>query len=120
MSGVKLKSISPIFQVADLERAIAFYRDTLGFDVAWQAGEPPTHAAVCRDDVEISLEVAASPATAHAYLHVAGVDALFATAAAAGARIAVPLADRWYGLRDGRIADPDGNQLSIGEEARAE
>ena len=115
MPDVKLKSISPIFQVANLERALAFYRNKLGFDVAWQAGEPPTHAAVCRDEVEISLEVAASPAPGHAYLHVNGVDVLFATATAAGARIAVPLADRWYGMRDGRIADPDGNQISVGE-----
>jgi uncharacterized glyoxalase superfamily protein PhnB len=119
MPDVKMKSIAPIFQVTNLERALAFYRNALGFDVAWQAGEPPAHAAVCRDDVEISLEVAASPAAAHAYLHVAGVDDLFAGAAAAGAQIVVPLEDRWYGLRDGRIADPDGNQLSLGEETQA-
>ena len=118
MPDVKLTSISPIFQVANLERALEFYRGALGFDVAWQAGEPPTHAAVCRDDVEISLEVAASPVSTHAYLHVQGVDGLLATASGAGARILVPVENRWYGMRDGRIADPDGNQLSIGEEIR--
>src|SRR5262245_49364467 len=105
---MKLNSISPIFQVANLARSLEFYRRTLGFDLAWQAGEPPTHAAVCRDECEISLEVAAAPNRSHAYLRVQQVDALFETAVAAGARISVPLADRWYGLRDGRIADPDG------------
>jgi hypothetical protein len=26
-----------------------------------------------------------------------------------------PLADREYGMRDGRLADPDGNEIGIGE-----
>lgn len=35
--------------------------------------------------------------------------------AAAGAKVVAPLADRFYGMRDGRIEDPDGDQLSLGE-----
>ena len=32
-----------------------------------------------------------------------------------GAKIAVPLAERSYGMRDFRIVDPSGNELSFGE-----
>jgi uncharacterized glyoxalase superfamily protein PhnB len=34
---------------------------------------------------------------------------------AAGARVAVPLEVRDYGMRDCRLVDPDGNELSFGE-----
>jgi uncharacterized glyoxalase superfamily protein PhnB len=34
-----------------------------------------------------------------------------------GAKVAVPLADRPYGMRDFWIVDPSGNELSFGEAA---
>lgn len=120
MADVQLTSISPTFQVADMARSLDWYRRVLGFEVAWQAGDPPALASVCRDVVVITLQTAATPVLAHAYLSVQGVDDFFASAAAAGARIPVPLENRWYGMRDGRIADPDGNELSVGEETSPE
>ena len=42
------------------------------------------------------------------------IDAYFERVTAAGAKVTVPLADRFYGMRDGRVEDPDGNQLSLG------
>jgi uncharacterized glyoxalase superfamily protein PhnB len=39
---------------------------------------------------------------------VADVDAHWTRAIAVGARIVTPIADRYYGLRDFTIADPDG------------
>ena len=44
-----------------------------------------------------------------------GVDAYCDQTAIAGAKVAVPLADRPYGMRDFRIVDPSGNELSFGE-----
>lgn len=55
MADVKLTSISPTFQVADMARSIDYYQRVLGFEVAWQAGEPPAIASVCRDEVAITL-----------------------------------------------------------------
>jgi PhnB protein len=49
------------------------------------------------------------------YLTVGGVDESFATALAAGASELLPLEDRWYGMRDARVADPDGNQIGLGQ-----
>jgi uncharacterized glyoxalase superfamily protein PhnB len=55
------------------------------------------------------------PGAARIYLTMSGVQALHDAALAAGARVAVPLAARDYGMRDCRLVDPDGNELSFGE-----
>lgn len=115
MAEVRLNSVTPILQVTDLQRAIAFYRDALGFETGWIVGEPPWLASVCRDVVEFHLSVAERPVPSHVYLNVNGVDAYFERAIEAGATVLYPLADREYGMRDGRIGDPDGNHIGIGE-----
>ena len=115
---MKIESVSPIFSVNHLAESIAFYCTTLGFDLAWSWGEPSDIAAVCRDGVEITLtqRVGAKPAGAsHVYLSIAGVDDYYQVLLDAGITMVVPLGDRPYGLRDFRIADPSGNELSIGQ-----
>jgi uncharacterized glyoxalase superfamily protein PhnB len=115
MSHVKIEMLAPELQVTDLDRSIDFYRRAFGFEVSWCAGEPPNLACLCRDNVEFTLRVVAQPVPIHFYLTVAGVDESHATAIAAGARELVPLEDRWYGMRDGRVSDPDGNQIGLGQ-----
>ena len=44
-----------------------------------------------------------------------GVDLYYAQITQAGARVAVPLADHAYGMKDCRILDLDNNELSFGE-----
>jgi uncharacterized glyoxalase superfamily protein PhnB len=68
-----------------------------------------------RDAVEITLEVEANPILSHAYIQVEGIDAYFTQVTSAGAKVLVPLSDRVYGMRDGRVADPDGNHLGLGQ-----
>lgn len=114
----RLQTVTPILPVGDLAAAIAFYRDVLGFQVAWQWGMPPTIASVCRDTVELMLEVHGPDEHAGAaklYVAMSGVDAWYEAATRAGAKVLVPLAPREYGMKDCRIADPDGNELSFGE-----
>ena len=115
MNEPTLSSIAPIFQVANLQRSIDFYTRVLGFELGWTAGEPLDRASLCRDSVEITIETDPAPMRAKAYIYVSGVDEIYSRAAAAGAQVTVPLADRFYGMRDGRIVDPDGNELHIGE-----
>ena len=115
---MKFESVSPIFSVADLHQSLDFYRNVLGFDVAWSWGDPPDIAAVCRDCVEITLiqRAGASPAGAsHIYLRVSEIDAYYQSLVEAGANIIVPMGDRPYGMRDFRMTDPNGNELSIGQ-----
>jgi uncharacterized glyoxalase superfamily protein PhnB len=115
MAETKLSAICPIFQVSNLQRGIDFYTRVMGFEVAWTWGEPPDRASLCRDSVEITLETERSPVPSHAYIQVAGIDAYFTRVTAAGAKVVYPLDDRFYGMRDGRISDPDGNHLGLGE-----
>ena len=115
MTHSNIEMLSPELQVADLDRSIDFYRRAFGFEVAWSAGEPPGLVCLCRDNAEFTLKLVAIPAPIHVYFTVTDVDASFATAIAAGARELVPLEDRWYGMRDGRVADPDGNQIGLGQ-----
>ena len=115
MTEPKLTAICPILQVANLERSLDFYTGAMGFELGWKSGEPPDIASVCRDAVEIMISVYPAPVPAHAYVQVNGIDEYFERVTAAGAKVVVPLADRFYGMRDGRIEDPDGNQISLGE-----
>jgi uncharacterized glyoxalase superfamily protein PhnB len=115
MTHSKIEMLSPELQVSDLDRSIDFYRRAFGFEVSWSVSEPEKLACLCRDNVEFTLRVVAAPAPIHVSFTVAGVDASYATALAQGARELVPLEDRWYGMRDGRVADPDGNQIGLGE-----
>lgn len=115
---MKIESVSPILSVNDLAGALDFYCHALGFDLAWSWGEPPEIAAVCRDNAEITLSqrAGAKPAGAsHVYLGISGIDDYHAALVDAGVTIVVPIADRPYGMRDFRIADPSGNELSIGQ-----
>lgn len=115
---MKIESVSPILSVNDLAESIAFYRHALGFELAWSWGEPADIAAVCRDGVEITLtrRAGAKPAGgAHIYLGVSGIDRYYEALVGAGVAIVVPIGDRPYGMRDFRIADPSGNELSIGQ-----
>ncbi|WP_148717060.1 VOC family protein [Chitinolyticbacter meiyuanensis] len=118
MPAIRFEKIAPIFTVDNVAQAIDFYRKALEFDLAWSWGTPPEVAAICRDEVEITLtqRADAKPAGAsHIYLTVSGIDALYARLAQSGICIVVPLADRDYGMRDFRIADASGNEISIGQ-----
>ncbi len=49
-------------------------------------------------------------------LHLADVDALWARAVAAGAEVAIPLADQFYGDRTGRLRDPFGHLWIVAQQ----
>ena len=113
-----LQAAVPILAVSDVAAAVEYYKRVLGFEIAWQWGEPPRLASVCRDQVELNLSqsTGAKPAISRVYFQMTGIDAYYAGLAAAGAKVAVPIGDRTYGMRDFRIVDPSGNELSFGEE----
>ncbi|HRO61021.1 MAG TPA: gluconokinase, GntK/IdnK-type [Burkholderiaceae bacterium] len=118
IAAIKFEAVSPVLSVGDLPQAIQFYREALGFELAWAWGSPPEVAAICRDQVEITLtrRADAKPASAsHIYLRVSGIDGYYAEVQRLGVPIRVAIGDRDYGMRDFRIADPSGNELSIGQ-----
>ena len=116
-----LEAAVPILPVNDLATSIDYYENVLGFRIGWKWGDPPQLASVCRDRVEFNLALRDSSTQgqiAKVYVQMSGIDRYYAQLIQAGARVAVSLAVRAYGMKDCRILDPDGNQLSFGEATR--
>jgi uncharacterized glyoxalase superfamily protein PhnB len=113
-----LEAAVPILSVSEMSAALDYYEKVLGFALAWKWGEPPRLVSVCRDRVEINLallEPIGSSRMSKVYVQMTGVDAYYDQITKAGAKVVVPLADRVYGMRDFRIVDLWGNELSFGE-----
>lgn len=118
----RLTALAPQFLVDDLERAIAFYRDVLGFrfDAPWQG----FYAVGERDGMQIHLkEAPKNPSErAHrrdnehldAYGDIDGIDAFYAQCVAQGATILKPLAATAWGTKDFYLADPEGYIIGFG------
>lgn len=119
--------------VDDLERAVAFYRDGLGFATNGIVGSEFEHGAVAFFPLEGGLKLALWPrrslaadsglppgppsATELSIGHNVDtddeVDAVMATAAAAGARIVKPAQKTFYGGYAGAFQDPDGHLWEV-------
>jgi uncharacterized glyoxalase superfamily protein PhnB len=112
-----------VFTVRDIASSLAYYRDALGFDVAFEYGEPTYYVGLCRDDVALHLRAARDPAwvagNSALCVFVDDVDALHAELAARGARVVKPPQDYAYGMRDFDVTDLDGNQLIFGMESKS-
>jgi uncharacterized glyoxalase superfamily protein PhnB len=84
--------------------------------VGWIFGDRPELASICRDQVEFNLSTADGRGfhLTRVFVHVDDIDAYYNLIVAKRARATYPLEDRSYGMRDCRIEDPDGNQISFG------
>ena len=125
----RLQGISPFMIVADIVASAEYYRDRLGFRFDDYWGDPPRLVILYRDGVQIMLAAgnADTPPNPNrtadgycwqAYVYVDDADAVFAEIEAAGADILRPPEDRFYGLRDFDVMDPDGYVLSFGHELK--
>jgi uncharacterized glyoxalase superfamily protein PhnB len=117
-SAFEIQVVFPIFSVRDLDEATAYYRDRLGFTVAWLWGTPPVRAGVRCGSVEIQL-VCDPSGEAHGpsviYCHMLGVDDYYRACVERGAIIHMPLGDRPWGAKDFRVLDPSGNRLGFAQ-----
>jgi catechol 2,3-dioxygenase-like lactoylglutathione lyase family enzyme len=119
-----LQAIAPQFLVDDLETAVAYYRDRLGFAVDFTYES--FYASVSRGAALIHLKCAPKTAgdRAHrrehehldAYVAVAGVEALYRELQSRGARITKPLGPRPWAHTDFYVEDADGYILCFSEE----
>ena len=125
---------------SDPDASLAFYRDTLGFEVRndvgyqgmrWitvgppaQAGtsivlHPPTATPGLTDDERRTIaEMMAKGTYATLVLATADVDGTFARLQAAGVEVVQEPIDQPYGVRDCAVRDPAGNMLRIQEQRR--
>jgi catechol 2,3-dioxygenase-like lactoylglutathione lyase family enzyme len=119
--------------VDDLERALAFYRDGLGFSTKGIVGQQFENGAVAFFDLASGLKLALWPrkslaadsglplqpasATEFSLAHNVGsrqeVDAVMKQAEQAGARIAKAAQPTFYGGYAGYFQDPDGHLWEV-------
>jgi PhnB protein len=122
-----VSSLTPMLTVTDAARAIGFYRDAFGAVEESRVTAPTGHVvAELRIDGVPFFVVDENPAafnlspgslegtTVRMNLIVDDPDAAAARAIAAGATEVFPVSNQPYGLRQGRIADPDGHHWLIG------
>jgi catechol 2,3-dioxygenase-like lactoylglutathione lyase family enzyme len=124
--SARLESISPFFIVADVPPTLAFYRDRLGFEVAFLAPpEEPFFAIVRREGAQLLLKAPADIpplpnwkrhpwAPWDAFVYVPDPDELSAEFSARGVAFRTPLADTDDNLRGFEVEDPDGHVLFFG------
>jgi catechol 2,3-dioxygenase-like lactoylglutathione lyase family enzyme len=118
-----ITGIVPQFLVDDLDRAIAYYRDQLGFDLDFQYED--FYASVSRDGFPLHLK--RSPKLAgerefkkqqehlDAHISVSGVRNLFNELEGRGARVIRALEERPWSCVDFYVEDPDGYVLCFSE-----
>ena len=102
-----------LLRVADLEAAIAFYRDKLGHRLLWRT-EEAVGFALPETDAELVVHLNIGPETD---IVVANVDAAYATFLNAGGESVQPPFDIAIG-RCARIRDPFGNELTILDQSK--
>ena len=116
--------IAPQFLVDDLERAIAYYCDKLGFELDFKYQS--FYAAVKRDGFAIHLKHAPKLAADRAsrkqnehldaYISVWGIQGLFSELEMRGAQVIKPLEERPWACADFYVEDPDGYILCFSEQ----
>lgn len=113
-----LSRIAPEIPVPDVTKAIEYYRDKLGFDLA---AELPggDYAIVERDGIAIHLfqraEIGCGPAGVHIFTQ--QLDELHAELHDRGAAICQSILQKPWGNRDFRVQDCAGNILKFTEPA---
>ena len=123
------KKLTPNLLVANVERSLAFYIDTLGFARGMTVPDdsPFVFASVTSGDVEIFFNDAATAvqeypafagkpigATGTMFIELEGVDALH-DRIKSRATIVMPIENKFYGMREFAIVDPDGYVITFAE-----
>jgi catechol 2,3-dioxygenase-like lactoylglutathione lyase family enzyme len=120
----------------DPEASLAFYRDTLGFevrndvgyaDMRWITVGPPggstsivltppaVDPGITEDEKRVILDLIAKGSYGALTLATDDLDALFAKLEASGADVIQEPTDQDYGVRDCAFRDPSGNLLRINQ-----
>jgi PhnB protein len=113
------RTVTPNIVVDNAEDAIAFlkraFSATEQYRLTLSSGKI-THCELKIGDSIVNLGESMEGWPAHslvAQIFVENSDALFEQAVAAGASVIMPMTDMFFGIREGRIADPFGNVWTI-------
>jgi catechol 2,3-dioxygenase-like lactoylglutathione lyase family enzyme len=104
--------------VTDIKEAVAFYRDTLGFDESWREGEGTVAFKIPGTEVELMLDVPASEGlSAGGFFEVDSLDRFIAEHGDltwVGDAIPMPGGKAW------QFKDPAGNMIYLFDQSNAE
>ena len=112
---------TPVLRVSDYQRAKAFYRDVLGFEVQQEAGEPVTGFGILRAGAAQLFLIAWNGPEAEydswrVYLYPQDFAATVAAIRATGTPVKGPTVTE-YGMREVEVTAPDGNVVCFGQDA---
>jgi lactoylglutathione lyase len=125
----RFQKLTPNLLVASVERSLAFYSDTLGFERGMTVPDaaPFVFASVTSGSVEVFFNDAAAAvkeypafagkpigATGTFYIETDGVDALHDRLKST-VKIVMPIVTQFYGTREFAIEDPDGYVITFAE-----
>jgi len=117
-----MRESTTVMTVTDVLASMAYYRDKLGFDVAFEYGSPTFYVGLCSGEVTLHLIAASQtprqPGHGAVSIFVDDVDALHADLVKRGAKVLKAPKDYDYGLRDFDVADLDGNMIFFGMESK--
>jgi hypothetical protein len=129
MTKTEIGIAAPLFISANVPRALAFYRDQLGFDITFQGPEENDiffgivergRAMIMMKDIDVApvpnytRDIGHGIARWDAYIYVPDPDALAAEFASRGVEFFEPLGDTTDDLRGFEIQDADGYLLFFG------
>jgi uncharacterized glyoxalase superfamily protein PhnB len=106
--------IMPELPLTDVPAGVAHYRDVLGFSVNYQQHDL---GVMDRDIVRLLLigRTERHAGISSCYVYVRDADALLAELVAKGANVQGRPIRRPWGLREFRVLDPEGNQITFGQ-----
>jgi len=117
---------TPYLIVSDCARAIDFYKKAFGAEELFRMDGPEGkigHAEIKIGDSIIMLSdempghtrspLSLGGTAVNIYLYLKDVDQVFHRAVAAGAKVAMPLSDMFWGDRYGQVTDPFGHSWSL-------
>jgi catechol 2,3-dioxygenase-like lactoylglutathione lyase family enzyme len=115
---MKATFFATVFHVSDLEKALTFYTQILGFEPSFKLGH---YAGICAGELSIHLCGPDNPGykkpvgAGHICIGIQQVDDYYQHLQAQQVPITYPIGDRHYSIRDFAIEDPDGNTLIFGQ-----
>jgi catechol 2,3-dioxygenase-like lactoylglutathione lyase family enzyme len=124
----RVRATTPLLVVADLQRALDFYCDKLGFIEPAVHGEPPCFAMINRDGFDLMLSLAGPDSrgkpnggdgTWDVYVSVTDVAAESEALRAAGVVLDRGPTDTFYDMREIEVLDPDGHRICFAQDISA-
>jgi catechol 2,3-dioxygenase-like lactoylglutathione lyase family enzyme len=114
---MQASSVTPVIYVSEFQRTLDYYTTILGFSEDFKL---EAYAGLVLDDILIYISAPANqgiqkpPGQTLFCINCDEVDTYFDAISKKGALILGPPTDRYYGIRDFAVNDPDGNTLVFG------